>query len=222
MAVISEYEEEEETVPSRTSSPRQAQPPGLVKPDQDVRLEPAAATPSQEQPRAPTPTPSPSPSPSPCQSDSKLFQHDPVLSTLLEEHKRQPLELLTTVIDFLFRKTDLSLEDRVESRVTEIVTAAKRRRTAYEGEDVAPEKVVKVEENKISSKEPTSLNIVEPSDLSIPSSPISKKSPRKMREESPASKKAEIDEAQPEEGTGLSKSTFRCFSLMRSACISAS
>jgi len=78
MAVISEYEEEEETVASCTSSPRQAKSPVSVKPDQEVRSEPAAAIPSQEQPRAPLPR----------QSDSHLFQHDPVLSTLLEEHTR--------------------------------------------------------------------------------------------------------------------------------------
>ncbi|KAG0605534.1 hypothetical protein M758_9G066600 [Ceratodon purpureus] len=180
MAVISDYEEEEPVQQPRTSTPRQptstprqststprqSAPPEAVNPPQETRSEPPSqvvANPPVEEPRTPSPvTPAPAPAPAP-QADTKSYQHDPVLSTLLEQHKQQPLELLTTVIDFLFRETDLSRESRVEHRVTEIVTAAKRRRSAYDGEDTAPEKVAKVEETKSSAKkEPPSSKTTEP------------------------------------------------------------
>lgn len=192
MAVLSEYEEEEEKAPPSPPAPS----PPQVKLDQGGGSEPSAVTPSQESPPAPS-------------SDTNLFQHDPVLSTLLEEHKRLPLELLTTVIDFLFRETDLSREDRVESRVTEIVTAAKRRRTAYDGEDVAPEKVAKLEEKKNVAPEKIA-KLEEKKNLkpAMLSSKIVEVQPKSSRPEKPVTvKKADSDEAEPDEGKGLSKST---------------
>lgn len=200
MAVISDYEEEEPMQQSRTSTPRQ--PPEPVKPPQEVQPAPppqAVANSPVEEPRTPSPV-APAPAPAP-QADTKFYQHDPVLSALLEEHKRQPLELLTTVIDFLFRETDLSRESRVEHRVTEIVTAAKRRRSAYDGEDVAPEKIAKVEDIK---KEPKTTE---------PSTPIPEKSPKTPK--APKHETAETSNVTPSplpvdeepeidsEGTGL-------------------
>lgn len=75
-------------------------------------------------------------------------QHDEVLRALLKAHGQQPLDLLRTVLDFLFRVTDLSREDEIESRVTDIVSAAKRRRVDLNGdEDGAPKKLAKTMED---------------------------------------------------------------------------
>lgn len=81
-------------------------------------------------------------------------QHDYILGALLEEHQQKPLDLLTTVIDFLFRETDLLRQDGVEGIVSEIVTASKKRRIEYDGgEDGAPElKVPKIEEKNESNQ----------------------------------------------------------------------
>jgi len=220
MAVISDYEEEEQTQ-SHTSTPRQAKRSEPVKPPESeaVKLpmsepvkhpdsEPVVVNPPEEQPRPPLP----SPSPSPPQSDEKIYQHDPVLRALLEEHKRQPLELLTTIIDFLFRETDLSRESSVEYRVTEIVTEAKRRRSACDGEDVTPEMLAKVEETKSSKKEakspktatetpyqtPRGDETTESSDVTLPD----------VRKDT-GFEQAEIDA----EGTGLRALIFRRNSL---------
>lgn len=214
MAVISDYEEEEPMQQSRTSTPRQ--PPEPVKPPQEVQPEPppqAVANPPVETPSPVAPAPAPAP-----QADTKFYQHDPVLSALLEEHKRQPLELLTTVIDFLFRETDLSRESRVEHRVTEIVTAAKRRRSAYDGEDVAPEKIAKVEDIK---KEPKTT---EPSTPIPEKSPKTPKAPKRETAETsnvtpsplPVDEEPEIDS----EGTGLSTSisSYTSFMNILSSC----
>ncbi|CAK9229313.1 unnamed protein product [Sphagnum jensenii] len=75
-------------------------------------------------------------------------QHDEVLRALLKAHGQQPLDLLRTVLDFLFRVTDLSREDEIESTVTDIVSAAKRRRVDLNGdEDGAPKKLAKTMED---------------------------------------------------------------------------
>ncbi|XP_024389807.1 uncharacterized protein [Physcomitrium patens] len=222
MAVISEYDEEEEQVQPRTSTSRQTKPSELVKPSKEI---PAAAAPSQAQPRGQFPPPS--------QPDNiELHQHDPVLSAMLEEHKRHPLQLLTTVIDFLFRKTDLSRESRVESMVTEIVTAAIKR-CAHEGEGVSPEKVAKVDQTKISIpehdshksepmdecrtpvntsvgktsaqhlqvKEPQGDEVAEGSEIAP--SPPGKVEPVAAIDERPASKDVKVDEPIEDQGTGL-------------------
>lgn len=224
MAVISEYDEEEEQVQPRTSTSRQTKPSELVKPSKEI---PAAAAPSQAQPRGQFPPPS--------QPDNiELHQHDPVLSAMLEEHKRHPLQLLTTVIDFLFRKTDLSRESRVESMVTEIVTAAIKR-CAHEGEGVSPEKVAKVDQTKISIpehdshksepmdecrtpvntsvgktsaqhlqvKEPQGDEVAEGSEIAP--SPPGKVEPVAAIDERPASKDVKVDEPIEDQGTGLSE-----------------
>ncbi|CAK9236769.1 unnamed protein product [Sphagnum troendelagicum] len=64
-------------------------------------------------------------------------QHDDVLGALLTAHGQKPMDLLKTVVDFLFRVTDLSRQEEIESRVTDIVSAAKRR--LVEHRDVAVE-----------------------------------------------------------------------------------
>jgi hypothetical protein len=115
MAVISEYEEEEPVQTTKAEAPAEVQ---------EIRLTPGTVTP-------------------PAEAADK--QHDAVLSTLLVEHNQQPLQLLTTVIDYLFRETDLVQDERVESRVSEIVGAAKKRRREADAKDAAAEKMAKIE-----------------------------------------------------------------------------
>ncbi|KAH8972161.1 hypothetical protein BDL97_02G181000 [Sphagnum fallax] len=59
-----------------------------------------------------------------------------MLSYLLRQHKQQPLELLATVMEFLFRVTDLCVQEGMECRVSEMISAAaaKRRRSSSEDE----------------------------------------------------------------------------------------
>lgn len=121
MAVISEYEEEE---PVQTSKPQTSTQV------HEIRLTPGIVTPPGEA----------------ASDDYKVDnQHDAVLNTLLEVHNQQPLELLTTVIDYLFRETDLSQQEGVESRVSEIVGAAKKRKSEADAEGAAAEKIAKKE-----------------------------------------------------------------------------
>ncbi|CAM6043927.1 unnamed protein product [Sphagnum compactum] len=64
-------------------------------------------------------------------SDSER-PHEEMLSYLLRQHKQQPLELLATVMEFLFRVTDLCAQEGMECRVSEMISAAaaKRRRSS--------------------------------------------------------------------------------------------
>lgn len=125
MAVISEYEEEE---PVQTTA--KAQVPAEV---QEIRLTPGIVTPPAE---------------------AALKQHDDALGVLLLEHNQQPFELLTTVIDYLFRETEVGKQDGVEIRVSEIVGAAKKRRSEADAEGAAAEKMPKIETDlKGASKE---------------------------------------------------------------------
>ncbi len=64
-------------------------------------------------------------------------QHDDVLGALLTAHGQKPMDLLKTVVDFLFRVTDLSRQEEIESRVTDIVSAAKRRLVEHRDVGVA-------------------------------------------------------------------------------------
>lgn len=98
-------------------------------------------------------------------------QHDYILGALLEEHQQKPLDLLTTVIDFLFRETDLLRQEGVEGMVSEIVTASKRRRIEYDGEDGAPElKVPKIEEkNEYNQPKEEEVAAAEPEPMKVPS-----------------------------------------------------
>lgn len=153
--MISEYEEEE---PVQTSSP---QAPAEVK---EINLTPGTATPPADTPVG----------------DYELSKrHDVVLSTLLHEHNQQPLGLLTTVIDYLFRETDLAQQDGVESRVSEILSAAKKRKSECDLEDAAArEKIAKVEASvKQSPKEVVvDLNLApeveDVEEVNITSSPV--------------------------------------------------
>eukprot|EP00249_Psilotum_nudum_P006917 c20159_g1_i1 orf=506-1489(-) len=54
--------------------------------------------------------------------------YDDLLESLLQQHNQKPLSLLETVVDFLQRRSSLFAEKSVESRISEIFTAAKRRR----------------------------------------------------------------------------------------------
>ena len=103
----------------------------------------------------------------------------------------------------------------MEYRVTEIVTAAKRRRSAYDGEDVAPEKIAKVEETKGPKIEPAaSAPVIEKSKMPKPkahgneTTESSNVAPSKEKE-SLISKDSEVDSTEADaEGTGLSASIF--------------
>lgn len=70
-------------------------------------------------------------------------QHDDVLGVLLTAHGQKPMDLLKTVVDFLFRVTDLSRQEEIESRVTDIVSAAKRRLVEHRDVGVAPKEEAK-------------------------------------------------------------------------------
>ena len=124
MAVISDYEDEE---------PVQTPKPQATTKVQEINLKPGMVTPTEL----------------PCASDVSNSMHDHMLTTLLKEHSQQPLDLLTTVIDFLFRETNLSQQEGVESKVSEIVTTLKRRRTESDSVDAVPEKVAKVQEKEV-------------------------------------------------------------------------
>ena len=93
MAVISEYEEEEPVLPQASAEV------------QEIRLTPGIVTP-----------PGASEAEAPSADYRVEKQHDAVLNSLLEVHNQQPLELLTTVVDYLFRETDLSQQEGVESQ----------------------------------------------------------------------------------------------------------
>ena len=174
MAVISEYEEEEQKQNPVSKAPTEVR---------EVVLDRGTVSPTSQQ--------------STQLSDQ---QHDEVLTALLRKHKLQPLDLLTTVIDFLFRETDLSRQDGVETRVTELVSAAKRRRSDYEGEDTAPEKVAKIEEIPQKSSERSS-KIQELPDKSVRGAKIpelpDKPQPSKITElpeKAPQSSKSVVNE----------------------------
>jgi len=72
----------------------------------------------------------------PSETSSSERPHEEMLSYLLRQHKQQPLELLATVMEFLFRVTDLCVQEGMECRVSEMISAAaaKRRRSSSEDE----------------------------------------------------------------------------------------
>ncbi|CAM6008581.1 unnamed protein product [Sphagnum balticum] len=86
--------------------------------------------------------------------------HEEMLSYLLRQHKQQPLELLATVMEFLFRVTDLCAQEGMECRVSEMISAAAAKRRRSSGEDEATKSAENVEKkthhnknNKIVAKE---------------------------------------------------------------------
>eukprot|EP00270_Netrium_digitus_P014032 TRINITY_DN4727_c1_g1_i1.p1 TRINITY_DN4727_c1_g1~~TRINITY_DN4727_c1_g1_i1.p1 ORF type:complete len:355 (+),score=100.61 TRINITY_DN4727_c1_g1_i1:200-1264(+) len=56
------------------------------------------------------------------------FPYDRALNSLFRQHDEKPLELLTTVVEFLRRKSDFFADDAVETKVAKIIHAAKRRK----------------------------------------------------------------------------------------------
>jgi len=72
----------------------------------------------------------------PSETSGSERPHEEMLSYLLRQHKQQPLELLATVMEFLFRVTDLCVQEGMECRVSEMISAAaaKRRRSSSEDE----------------------------------------------------------------------------------------
>lgn len=135
MAVISDYEDEEPAQTPKTDATTKVQ---------EINLKPGMVTPTEL----------------PSASDLSNSMHDHTLTTLLKEHSQQPLDLLTTVIDFLFRESNLSQQEGWESKVSEILSTLKRRRTEPDSVDVVPEKVAKVQEKEV--EEETVTNTSEP------------------------------------------------------------
>lgn len=190
MAVISEYEEEE---PVQTTVPERSAEV------QEIRLIPGSVTPPGE---------------------VENRQHDTVLSALLVEHSEQPLEMLKTVIDYLFRETDLVMEEGVESRVSEIVGAAKKRRREADEEAVAAEKMAKVEKEVVVdlNKAPVDEDVEE---VNITSSPVSGGGVEDEGEDEPAGGDVKenivpgVDDYDEKiDGKGLSTFLLLCWSLV--------
>jgi hypothetical protein len=75
----------------------------------------------------------------PSDTSSSERPHEEMLSYLLRQHKQQPLELLATVMEFLFRVTDLCAQEGMECRVSEMISAAAAKRRRSSGEDEGEE-----------------------------------------------------------------------------------
>ncbi len=75
----------------------------------------------------------------PSDTSSSARPHEEMLSYLLRQHKQQPLELLATVMEFLFRVTDLCAQEGMECRVSEMISAAAAKRRRCSGEDEGEE-----------------------------------------------------------------------------------
>lgn len=75
----------------------------------------------------------------PSDTSSSERPHEEMLSYLLRQHMQQPLELLATVMEFLFRVTDLCAQEGMECRVSEMISAAAAKRRRSSGEDEGEE-----------------------------------------------------------------------------------
>jgi hypothetical protein len=178
MAVISEYEEEEQPV-------QQQQASGDV---QEIQLKAGTDNPPEEKKAEETPS----------------KEHDSVLTSLLEVHNKQPLELLTTVIDYLFRETDLSKQEGVESRVSEIVGAAKKRKSEADAEGAASEKIAKKEETPIVDLNKAPVEEEDVEEVNIKSSPFAEPEDEPEESEVPDNVVAGVDDYDEKiDGKGL-------------------
>ncbi|KAH8967037.1 hypothetical protein BDL97_03G057100 [Sphagnum fallax] len=63
-----------------------------------------------------------------------LLPHDEILCYLLQGHHQQPLELLTTVIHFLLRETDMSEYEGLTGKVVDIIISATKRKRQINNE----------------------------------------------------------------------------------------
>jgi hypothetical protein len=162
MAIISEYEEDSEDVETIVRANLQDGGDAYDDEDEDNPPEPY----SSSRP-----------------SDATICErpYDEVLGFLLREHQQQPLDLLSTVIEFLFRETGIAAQEGVDVRVSEMLSAAKRRRVdTDDSEDVfgGPDKIAKLDEifdnPKAEEKEPCSHISI--SESTLGSNPESKSS----------------------------------------------
>lgn len=129
MAIISEYEEDSEGVETIVRANLQDVEDGYEDEEEDYPPDPYSSRPSD--------------------ATSCERPYDEVLGYLLREHQQQPLDLLSTVIEFLFRETGIATQEGVDVRVSEMLSAAKRRRVDTDDiEDVfgGPDKIAKLDE----------------------------------------------------------------------------
>ncbi|XP_073385765.1 uncharacterized protein [Physcomitrium patens] len=137
-------ENEEEPVHA-SITPAESLPDEPIETAQAAPTRPAAGNLAQPQSYSPFSFPPP--------ADDKLPQHDPVLIALPEELKLQPLELVTSVINFLFRVTEFGNESGVEHKMAEIMTLVKLGSSAGEVGGVVSAKVAEFEGTKTPIKE---------------------------------------------------------------------
>lgn len=130
MAIISEYEEDSEDVETIVRANLQNVDDGYEDEEEDYPPDPYSSS-------------------RPSDATSGERPYDEVLGYLLREHQQQPLDLLSTVIEFLFRETGIATQEGVDVRVSEMLSAAKRRRVDTDDiEDVfgGPDKIAKLDE----------------------------------------------------------------------------
>ena len=159
MAIISEYEEDSEDVETIVRANLQDGEDAYNDEDEDYPPDPYSSS-------------------RPSDATSTERPYDEVLGFLLREHQQQPLDLLSTVIEFLFRETGIAAQEGVDVRVSEMLSAAKRRRTDTDDiEDVfgGPDKIAKLDETfdnpEAEEKEPCShISISESTQGSSPES----------------------------------------------------
>lgn len=131
MAIISEYEEDSEDVETIVRANLQdVGDDGYEDEEEDYPPDPYSSRPSD--------------------ATSSERPYDEVLGYLLREHQQQPLDLLSTVIEFLFRETGIAAQEGVDVRVSEMLSAAKRRRVDTDDVEEGPDKIAKLdaEENR--------------------------------------------------------------------------
>lgn len=144
MAIISEYEEDSEDLETIVRANLQDGDDAYDDEDEDYPPDPYSSS-------------------RPSDATSSERPYDEVLGFLLREHQQQPLGLLSTVIEFLFRETGIAAQEGVDVRVSEMLSAAKRRRVDTDDiEDVfgGPDKIAKLDEifdkPEVEEKEPCS------------------------------------------------------------------
>jgi len=156
MAIISEYEEDSKDLETIVRANLQDVDDGYEDEEEDYPPDPYSSRPSD--------------------ATSCERPYDEVLGYLLREHQQQPLDLLSTVIEFLFRETGIASQEGVDVRVSEMLSAAKRRRVDTDDiEDVfgGPDKIAKLDEIFDSPKEEENKKHVSLSESTQGSSPIS-------------------------------------------------
>jgi hypothetical protein len=157
MAIISDYEEDSEDVETIVRANLQDVDNGYEDEEEDYPPDPYSSS-------------------RPSDATSCERPYDEVLGYLLREHQQQPLDLLSTVIEFLFRETGIASQEGVDVRVSEMLSAAKRRRVDIDDiEDVygGPDKIAKLDEIFDNPEQEAQKQHVSLSESTHDSSPIS-------------------------------------------------